>query len=434
MHSLIVNQGVTNTLMKLEYPSEQKENQVSRPAGSKKPSRWLIWPVLVFLGIAAIYIVRTFNADSGQQAQAVDGGKQGHITSVIAKAVEQGDLPVYLSGLGTVTGLRTVTVKSRVDGELVHAAFKEGALVKEGELLAEIDPRPFEVQLMQAEGQLLRDEALLKNAQIDLQRYQTLLEQDSIAAQQTATQAATVKQYQGIVATDRALVANAKLQLSYAKITAPISGRLGLRMVDQGNIVKASDANGMVVITQTQPIAVIFTLPEDQLPAVMKQLHAGKTLTVEAFDRSGKNKLAQGRLLAVDNQIDLNTGTVKLKSQFANDDTVLFANQFVNIKMQVDTLHNVAIVPSAAIQTGNAGTFVYVVKADQTVTARTVTLGAAHEERVAVLDGLQANELIVVEGADKLREGAKVKLIDPDAKLELGQPSPNSPKASGNAP
>jgi len=418
--------------MKLEYPSGHKENKALHPTEPKKPSRWLVWPVLILLSIAAIYVARTFNAGSEQQAQTVNGGKKSHTTSVLAKAAEQGDLPVYLSGLGTVTGLRTVTVKSRVDGELVHAAFKEGALVKEGELLAEIDPRPFQVQLMQAEGQLLRDEALLKNAQIDLQRYQTLLEQDSIAAQQTATQAATVKQYQGIVATDRALVANAKLQLSYARITAPISGRLGLRMVDQGNIVKASDANGIVVITQTQPIAVIFTLPEDQLPAVMKQLHAGKTLTVEAFDRSGKNKLAQGRLLAVDNQIDLNTGTVKLKSQFANDDTVLFANQFVNIKMQVDTLRDAVIVPSAAIQTGNAGTFVYVVKADQTVTARTVKLGAVHEERVAVLDGLQANEMVVVEGADKLRENAKVKLIDHDAKLEPEQPAQDRPKQPGN--
>jgi multidrug efflux system membrane fusion protein len=264
----------------------------------------------------------------------------------------------------------------------------------------------------------MRDEALLNNAQLDLQRYQTLLQQDSISSQQTATQAATVKQYQGIVETDKAMVANAKLQLSYAKITAPISGRLGLRLVDQGNIVKASDANGIVVITQTQPIAVVFSVPEDQIPAVMKQRYLGKTLVLEAFDRSGKNKLAQGQLLAVDNQIDVNTGTVKLKGQFANDDTALFANQFVNIRMQVDTLRDVVIVPSAAVQTGNNGAFVYVVDAEQSVSMRAVKLGAVYQEQVAVLEGVKAGELLVVEGADKLREGAKVKLIDRNAEQD----------------
>ncbi|MDD5579269.1 MAG: efflux RND transporter periplasmic adaptor subunit [Methylobacter sp.] len=288
------------------------------------------------------------------------------VAAVVAEPVKEGDVPVYLNSLGTVTGLRTVTVKSRVDGELVHVAFKEGGRVREGDQIAEIDPRPFQVQLMQAEGQLLRDEALLNNARIDLRRYRTLLEQDSIAGQQAATQEAVIKQYQGIVATDQALVANAKLQLSYAKITAPITGRLGLRIVDQGNIVKASDAGGIAVITQAQPISVVFTLPEDQVPAVMKQLHSGKVLPVEAYDRGGKNKLAQGRLVAVDNQIDLNTGTVKLKSQFDNEDEALFANQFVNIRMKIDTLRGVVIAPGAAIQNGNAGAFVYVVKDGRT--------------------------------------------------------------------
>ncbi|MCL7422992.1 MAG: MdtA/MuxA family multidrug efflux RND transporter periplasmic adaptor subunit [Methylobacter sp.] len=393
--------------MKLE------ENKASRPAKPKRRYHWLAWPVLILL-ISTAYFIKPFIGGFVQAApekKRSDSYGAGIVAAIVAEPVKEGDVPVYLNGLGTVTGLRTVTVKSRVDGELVHIAFKEGGVVREGDQLAEIDPRPFQVQLMQAEGQLLRDEALLRNARIDLERYQTLLEQDSIAAQQVATQEATVEQYQGIVATDQALVANAKLQLSYAKISAPIAGRLGLRMVDQGNIVKASDANGIAVITQTQPIAVVFTVPEDQVPAVMKRLHSGKVLPVEAYDRSGKNKLAQGRLMAVDNRIDPATGTVKLKSQFNNEDESLFANQFVNIRMKIDTLRGVAIAPSAAIQNGNAGSFVYVVKDGQTVSTRPVKLGPVDGEQVAVLEGLQADEQVVVDGADKLREGARVKVI-----------------------
>ena len=409
-----------------------KLGKTTPPTDSKKSPPWLIATMVILLAVTIFFVARLFNIDSAPSAPTIPADKKSrNISAVVVKTAVQGDLPIYLNGLGTVTGLRTVTVKSQVDGELIKVNFKEGTLVKAGEVIAEIDPRPFQAELMQVEGQLMRDEALLKNAKLDLQRYQTLLAQDSIASQQAFTQAATVEQYQGIVATDKALVAKAKLQLSYAKITAPISGRLGLRLVDQGNIIKAADPNGLVVITQTQPIAVVFTLPEDQIPAVMKQLHLGKTLTLTAFDRSGKNQLAQGQLLAVDNQIDLNTGTVKLKGQFANDDTVLFANQFVNIKMQVDTLHDAIIVPSAAIQTGNAGTFVYVVKDYQRVSMRQVTLGAAYGDQVAILDGVQANELVVVEGADKLREDAKVKLIDREAKPE--NPAQNSPNRSRDA-
>lgn len=395
--------------MKLE------ENNASLPTTSQRKLHWLTWPALILLVSAAAYFVKPFIVNPAQAAPEKKRGGQfggGMVAAVVAEPVKEGDVPVYLNGLGTVTGLSTVAVKPRVDGELVHVAFKEGGLVREGDLLAEIDPRPFQVQLMKAEGDLLRDEALLKNAQLDLERYNTLLDQDSIAAQQVATQEATVKQYQGIVAADRALVANARLQLSYAKITAPISGRLGLRMVDKGNIVKVSDANGIAVITQTQPISVIFTLPEDQVPAIMKKLHSSKALPVEAYDRGGKNKLAQGRLLAVDNRIDPSTGTVKLKSEFDNEDETLFANQFVNVRMKIDTLRGVAIVPSAAIQNGNSGSFVYVVKDGQIASTRPVKLGPADGEQVAVLEGLQAGELVVVEGADKLREEARVKVID----------------------
>jgi multidrug efflux system membrane fusion protein len=334
------------------------------------------------------------------------------VIAVTAAVSIQGDFPVYLNGLGTVTALRTVTVKSRVDGELIHVAFNEGSLVNAGDLLAEIDPRAFQVQLMQAEGQLQRDQALLKNAQMDLVRYKTLLEQDSIAAQQTHTQQSVVEQHQGTVEIDRGLVANAKLQLSYARITAPITGRLGLRLVDQGNIINPSDTSGLAVITQISPISAVFTLPEDNLPAVMKRFKSGEVLSIEAYDRGGNIKLAEGQLLAVDNQIDTSTGTVKLKGQFTNEDNTLFSNQFVNIKMKMETLHAVTIIPTSAIQRGIIGPFVYVVKDDQTVKVQALSLGPTDGEKVAILKGLQANELVVTDGADKLRDNVKVKLIN----------------------
>ena len=384
--------------------------------------RWQKWLAIILLIAVAAYLIKLISAQPEEDYKKSDQFTDPEI-AVAAVAATQSDFPVYLTGLGTVTALRTVTVRSRVDGELIHVAFKEGQMVHAGDLLAEIDPRAFQVQLMQAEGQLLRDEALLKNAEIDLVRYKTLLEQDSIAAQQTVTQESLVKQYKGTVAMDRGLVADAKLQLSYARITAPITGRLGLRLVDQGNIVQASDANGLAVITQIQPIAVVFTLPEDDLQSVMKQFHSNQGLAIEAYDRGGKIKLAQGQLLAMDNQIDTSTGTIKLKGQFANEDNVLFSNQFVNIRMNMDTLRSVTIIPAAAIQRGTIGTFVYVVKEDQTVSVRPLTLGPTEDERVAVLKGLQPDELVVVDGADKLREGMKVKLITREPAFSPGEAS-----------
>lgn len=377
-----------------------------------KTFHWRAW--LIFLLLAAITAYFVMNRETQEPTKKPEK-KDKNMTSVTAETVALGDMPVYLRGLGTVTGLRTVTVKSRIDGELLRVHYKEGAMVKEGDLLAEIDPRSIQIQLMQVEGQLQRDQALLKNAELDLNRYKTLLAQDSIASQQVATQESLVKQYQGTVATDKAQVANAKLQLSYSKITAPISGRLGLRLVDQGNMIKASDATGLAVITQVQPISVIFTLPEDALPSLTQQLNQGKTLSVEAFDRSGKNKLAEGKLLAVDNQIDLTTGTVKLKSQFANDDGTLFVNQFVNVRMLMETLHSIPIISSSAIQTGEKGSFVYVMNADETVTVRPVKLGTTDGEKVAIQDGLKAREIVVIDGTDKLRDGAKVKRVTKDS-------------------
>jgi multidrug efflux system membrane fusion protein len=311
---------------------------------------------LIVLAIIAAGFYFQHSSSSDDAKSASKGGKRGRnddAPAVVAiETAGKADFPVYLNGLGTVTALRTVTVRPRVDGELVRVAFNEGQMVKEGDLLAEIDPRPFQVQLQQVEGQLMRDEALLKNAQIDHDRYLTLLEQDSISAQQTVTQEAQVKQYRGIVEMDKAQVNNAKLQLSYARLTAPISGRAGLRQIDQGNLVHANDTNGLVVITQLQPISVVFTLPEDQVPSVVQRWRTNEPIRIEAYDRAGKIKLADGKLLALDNQIDPTTGTLKLKAQFDNNERTLFANQFVNIKMHLDTLPGVTVVSNAAIHVG----------------------------------------------------------------------------------
>src|SRR5258706_14375416 len=335
------------------------------------------------------------------------GGDTARVTAVVAAKARSTELSSYLNGLGTVTPLKTVTVRSRVDGELLRVAFTEGQIVKQGDLLAEIDPRPFQVQLQQAEGQLARDQALLENARIDVGRYRTLLKQDSIAEQQVATQESLVKQLEGTVRMDQSQIANARLQLTYARITAPVAGRLGLRQVDPGNIVRGGDANGIVVITQLQPISVIFTIPQDQLPSLLKRMTGAEKITTEAWDREGRVKLATGELITADNQIDTTTGTVKLKAQFGNDDAKLFPNQFVNVRIQIET-RTAVTVPAAAIQRGAQGIFVYVVKEDQTVTMRQVKPGPAEGETTAIESGLKAGEQVVIDGVDRLREGAKV--------------------------
>ena len=381
------------------------------------PGRFLL-AVLVIAGLAY------FNWDGDAPSAPSQSGKfgrkgqkksgfdnEGQIPTVAYASSRRQDIPVYLNGLGTITALHTVTVRARVDGELIKVNFREGQFVKQGEILAEIDPRPFQIQLQQAEGQLIRDEALLKNAQIDLSRYQTLLEQDSIAPQQTATQAALVKQYQGNLEIDRAQVENARLQLQYARISAPVSGRIGLRLVDQGNMIRNSDSNGLAIITQLQPITAVFTLPEDTVPALMQHWREQQTLAVEAYDRAGKQRLAQGQLLAIDNQIDTTTGTLKLKAQFDNQDLTLFSNQFVNIRLHLDTLRNTIAVPTAAIQQGTQGAFVYVIRSDQTVTVKTVHTGSTTDDGwIAINNGLEDNQKVVIDGADRLREGMTVNL------------------------
>src|SRR3954465_9607321 len=350
-------------------------------------------------------------------------------TPVVASAVTQGDIDIIVNGLGTVTPLRTVTVRARVDGELMRVLYQEGQLVKEGELLAEIDARAFQVQLAQAEGQLARDRALLENARLDLERYRTLFKQDSIAKQQVDTQASLVRQYEGAIAVDRSQVDNAKLQLAYARVTAPISGRIGLRLVDAGNIVRAGDQNGLVVITQLQPVAVVYTVPQDLLPQLMKRLQGAEPVTVEAWDRDQKAKLADGALASADNQVDPQTGTVKLKAQFANDDAALFPNQFVNVRMKLDTLRGAVIVPSPAVQRGAQGMFVYVVRPDHTVALRNVKLGPLDGQRQAIADGLAAGELVVTDGTDRLRPGAPVEVAS--ARPEIKPPPPGNFKGGG---
>lgn len=409
--------------------------QLSRPS-----TLWWIIALAALAVIAAVFYFRQpplseANPDAKRGASFGKKGGGKHFDDdapsvVSVETARKADFPVYLTGLGNVTALRTVTVKPRVDGELVKVAFTEGQTVKEGDLLAEIDPRPFQVQLQQAEGQLLRDEALLKNAQIDYERYQTLLEQDSISAQQTVTQEALIKQYRGTVEMDKAQVNNAKLQLSYARLTAPISGQAGLRQIDQGNIVHAGDVNGLVVITQIQPINVVFTLPEDKVQQVVQRARNNEPVTVEAYDRSGKTKLAVGKLLALDNQIDPTTGTLKLKAQFDNKEHALFANQFVNIKMHLETLPDATQVSSAAIQHDSQGAFVYVVSPEKTVQLRRVKLGPTEADKVAVLDNLAAGETVVIEGIDRLREGSQVDIAQKDGLSVAADPSA-PPKPEG---
>jgi multidrug efflux system membrane fusion protein len=392
----------------------------------------VLWISLLLLVGATAYWYYTRSAEAPTQGGSRRGPGDGRPLPVQAATAKSGDIDVFINALGTVGARNTATVKARVDGQLLRVGFREGQLVKLGEVLAEIDPRPFQVLLDQATGQLVRDQALLANARLDVERYRGLLAKDSIARQQVDAQEALARQYEGVVQTDRAQVESAHLQLGFTRITAPISGRLGLRQVDVGNMIHGSDANGLVVITQTQPINVVFAIPADNISAVLARLRSGDVLAVDALDRGGKTPLATGKLLTIDNQIDVTTGTVKLKAEFANKDDKLFPNQFVNARLRVETRHDAILVPVAAIQRGTQGTFVYVVGEDKAVAIRPVTLGSSAGDIVAIEKGLAVGEQVVTDGADKLREGAKVEVTTPGARDGAGKgPRPGAGGSSG---
>jgi membrane fusion protein, multidrug efflux system len=355
------------------------------------------------------------------------------VTPVVAVPAVKGDIDITLTELGTVTPLATVTVISQISGQLVRVAYQEGQMVKKDDLLAEIDSRPYELALSQAQGALERDKALLETAELDLKRYQDLVKTNAIPRQQLDTQASLVIQDRGNVISDQAQIDTQKLNITYCHIVSPVTGRVGLRLVDAGNYVTPNGTTGIVVITQLQPISVIFTVPEDNLPQIVKRLRQDAKLSATAFDRSGTIKLGVGELTTLDNQIDTTTGTLKLRAQFANEDEILFPNQFVNVQLLVDVLHDAVVVPTSAIQRGAPGTFVYVVNADSTVAVRIITLGPTSGERVAVQSGLVPGDRVVIDGTDKLRNGAKVTTRSQEPAGGAGPAASGTPAAADGA-
>lgn len=393
-------------------------------AGGLSP-RWIWLSILAIVIVAGYFLLTRLGGALRPSARVTAAARPG--VPVSAAEVKRGDLNRYLTAIGTVTAFNTVTVKTRVDGQIVNIAFKEGQTVHQGDLLVEIDPHPFQAILAQAEGQLAKDQATLRNAKITLERDRSLYQQGVIAAQDFDNQQALVGQSVGAVQSDQANIAAAKVQLAYTKITAPITGRIGLRLVDQGNIVHASDTTGLAVITQLQPIAVDFSIPEDNLPQVIKDMRNGQELPVDAFDRELKARLAIGTLETFDSQIDQSTGTIKLKAVFPNNDMSLFPNQFVNVKLLVNTTRDTLLVPAAAVQRNPQGTFVYVIRPDRTVDVRTVTVGATQGDVVALDSGVMTGDLLVTDGLDKLQAGTKVIV---QAAAAAATPPPAAAKAT----
>jgi membrane fusion protein, multidrug efflux system len=421
-------------------PTRASTTVASLASNTSSSNRWWVWLVAAAILVGGIWLYRSRASAAGSAAAApgspgAPGGPASMAIPVVVATAAKGDLPVFYTGLGTVTAFNTVTVRSRIDGQLLSVAFKEGQLVKEGDVLAEIDPRPFQVQLEQAEGQLARDVAQQQDAQVNLDRYKLLYKEGVIPKQQLDTQQASVGQFDGAIQTDKATIDSAKLNIAYARITAPISGRVGLRLVDPGNMVHATDTNGLLVITQLQPISVLFSLPQDQLPVVYKKLRAGQQLTVEAFDRDNTSKITAGKLLTIDNQIDPTTGTYKLKAVFGNEDNALFPNQFVNIHLLVNTLRDVVLVPTTAILRGSQGTYAFAVSSDGTVKIRPVTIADANGSITGISSGLSAGDVVVTDGQDKLQDGSKVDarhapaFVQP-AKSSFSSNPANSPFAS----
>ncbi|WP_261536750.1 MdtA/MuxA family multidrug efflux RND transporter periplasmic adaptor subunit [Burkholderia multivorans] len=418
------------------------------PAAARRSRRRLTAAALAVVVIGGLLWWHPWNRTpagkpgAGSAASSAGGGHRGRggpaamanvPQPVQVAAATRGEMPVVLSALGTVTPLANVTVKTQLSGYLQSVAFKEGQIVRKGDLLAQIDPRPYQVALENAEGTLARDQALLATARLDLKRYRTLLSQDSIASQTVDTQASLVKQYEGTVKTDQAAVDSAKLNLTYARIVAPVSGRVGLRQVDPGNYVTPGDTNGIVVITQLQPMSVIFTTSEDNLPQILKQVNAGQKLSVTAYNRNNTIPLETGSLETLDNQIDTSTGTVKLRATFDNKEGLLFPNQFVNTRLLVDVIRDATIVPTSAVLTGSIGQFVYIVKPDNTVTVRKVKVGPVDGERTSIVDGVAVGERVVTDGSDRLREGAKISIPADQPKGASGAHGASAASAASGA-
>jgi membrane fusion protein, multidrug efflux system len=404
--------GATDEPLRLQSETNREIRDHSAGARERRRSA-LLWIALGAAVLAfAVYEAVTHRAPA---SRAASPRSVGAVPIAVGTAVARSaSLPIYLNGIGSVEAMATVTVKSRVDGQLLRIDVREGQLVRRGQLLGEIDPRPFQVQLEQAEGQMARDRAQLENAQRDLDRYRTLIDQDAVTRQQLDTQVATVAQLNGSVEADRGTVDSAKLQLDYCKITAPIDGRVGLRLIDPGNIVHATDTTGLFVVTQVEPIAVVFTIPEDSLPRVVDRTRNGGPLDVDAFNRDGTVRLARGRLLTIDNQIDPTTGTVKLKALFDNKDQALFPNQFVNARLLVETERNQVIVPAAAVRRGPQSTYVYVVK-DRKAHSQNVSVAFVQGNDAAIAKGVSAGDTVIVDGVDELRDGSVVQARDSGA-------------------
>jgi multidrug efflux system membrane fusion protein len=397
----------------------------------------IVIAVALLLLVVLVKVILQHRAQPADAAGRGKGGQNGPVAVAVA-TVTPGDIQIRIPALGTVTSLANVTVRTQISGTLQKIAFSEGQRVRQGEFIAQIDPRPYEAALQQMQGNLRRDQALLADAKLDLKRYEALVKEDSIAQQTLDTQRALVGQYEGTLQSDEGQVRTAQVNLAYTRIVSPVTGRVGLRQVDQGNYVTPGDANGIVVVNQLQPISVLFSIPEDNVSSLMKRVHGGAAMAVEAYDRANAAKLADGKLSTVDNTIDTTTGTVKLRAQFDNGDGSLFPNQFVNIQLLQDLLQNQLIMPNSAVRRGApngvVSTFVYLVTPDHTVSVRPVTLGVVDGERVAVIAGLAAGDIVVTEGGDRLRDGAPVQLPAGTQASAAAPPLPGRAHAPGTHP